>query len=207
MAALRSWHWTSAHGSPSLWLGLWIWEQNYDSSHSRTWDDMHFEDLRIYVYINIVIYIYIYIHTCIMYHVCVYIYTVYTCMYVRTYLHTYIHYITLHDITYHTIPYHSIPLHTIPYHYCTYHSIPYYTIPFHTIHTHIRWSSWIFPTIYINPLTLGDAATSSARGASARKPPTSSVSPVYSSWDRWGLVLSHRKIPKWLKKRRLITQN
>ena len=156
-------------------------------------------------------YIYIYIHTCIMYHVCIYIYILYihVCTYVRTYLHTYIHYITLHYIPRHYIPYYSIPFHTITYHtilyhYCTYHSIPYYTIPFHSIpyttHTHtLKFLD--FPNHFLSTLTLGDAATSSARGASARKPPTSSVSPVYSSWDRWGLVLSHRKIPKWLSQK------
>ena len=123
-------------------------------------------------------------------------------MYVRTYVRTYIHtlhYITLHYITRHYIPYYSIPFHTITYHTilyhnCTYHSIPYYSIPFHSIPytTHTYAEVLGFSQPYISTLTLVDAATSSARGASARKPPTSSVSPVYSSWaDRWGLVLSH----------------
>ena len=163
---------------------------------------MHFEDLRIYVYINIVIYIYTYIHAlCI---TCVYIYILYihVCTYVRTYIHTYItlHSTTLHTILFHTIPYHYIPYHTVPLLYIPFHTIPFHSIPYHTLHTHtLKFLD--FPNHFLSTLTLGDAATSSARGASARKPPTSSVSPVYSSWDRWGLVLSHRKIPKWLSQK------
>ena len=121
-----------------------------------------------------------------------YIYCIY--MYVRTYVPTYI---TLHYITRHYIPYYSIPLHTIPYctitvHTIPYHTIAYHSIPYHTLHTHTYAEVLGFSQPCISTLTLVDAATSSARGASARKPPTSSVSPVYSSWaDRWGLVLSH----------------
>ena len=134
---------------PLAWL--WIWEQNYDSSHSRTWDDMHFEDLRIYVYINIVIYIYIHTYMHYVSRVCIYIYCIY--MYVRTYVPTYIH--TLHYTTLHTILFHTIPYHYIPYHTITVHTIPYHTIPFHTIpYTHTYAEVLGFSQPYISTHSL-----------------------------------------------------
>ena len=130
-------------------LGTKLWFFSFpDLRRYAFWGFAH---ICIHKYSNI----YIYIHTCIMYHVCIYIYIYCIYMYVRTYVPTYIHtlhYIPRHYIPYYSIPFHTITYHTILYHYCTYHSIPYYTIPFHSIpyttHTHIRWSSWIFPTIF-----------------------------------------------------------
>ena len=71
----------------------------------------------------------------------------YTHINMYTYIHTYIHYITLHYIntyihTYRHTDLHYITLHYIPYihTYITYHYIPYHTIPHHTIpyHTYIH---------------------------------------------------------------------